>query len=74
MTLYARREPTTDPLCLKYCPPAQLGALRDVAIYKDPGATKPVARFAPHMTRPDRRNRFVNLNCHRWQLVWMPDA
>lgn len=70
-TLYARREPTTDALCLQYCPPAQVESLRDVVLYRDPSATVPVARFAPFRTRPDRRSRYVRINCYRWNLVWL---
>lgn len=70
-TLYARHEPTKDSTCLRYCPPAQLSALRDVVLYADPGATRPVARYAPMMTRPDRRHRYVNHNCARFALVWL---
>lgn len=71
MTLYARLEPTTDPTCLHYCPKAQLTALRDVVLYADKGATRQVARYAPLMTRPDHRHRFVNHNCARFALEWL---
>lgn len=70
-TLYARKEPTTDATCLRYCPPAQLAAMRDVVLYADRAATRPVARYAPQMTRPDRRHRFVNHNCARFALEWL---
>lgn len=70
-TLYARRELTTDATCLRYCPPAQLRNLRDVVIYADKSATRPVARYAPLRTRPDRRHRFVNHNCARFALIWL---
>lgn len=70
-TLYARKEPTTDATCLRYCPPKQLAALRDVVLYADQAATKPVARYSALMTRPTRRNRYVNHNCARFALVWL---
>lgn len=70
-TLYARREPTTDPVCLRYCPPAQLSALRDVVLYADRAATKPVARYSAMGTKLDRRNRYVNHNCARFALEWL---
>jgi hypothetical protein len=70
-TLYARREPTTDAICLHYCPPAQIVHLFDVVLYADKGATRPVARYAPFRTRPDRRHRYVNHNCARFALQWL---
>ena len=73
-TLYARREPTTDPTCLRYCPPAQLLNLRDVVLYADKAATRPVARYAPGRSRPDRRNRYINHNCARFALEWLEAA
>jgi hypothetical protein len=73
LTLYARHEPTTDPVCLHYCPPAQLPALRDVALYRDPQATKQIARFSAFQTRPARHSRYVRINCYRWNLVWIED-
>jgi hypothetical protein len=71
LTLYARREPTTDATCRQYCPPAQLADLRDVVLYADPAATRAVARYAPFQTRPDRRHRYVNHNCARFALRWL---
>ena len=70
-TLYARREPTRDVTCLQHCPSQFLKSLRDVVLYADRELTRPVARYSPLGSRPDRRNRSVNHNCARFALEWM---
>ena len=75
MTLYARKERTTDPQALKQ--PAPLAPpQRDVVLYRDAAATIPVGRYPWHYTasKPTRRNRWINHNCARYRLGWLPDA
>ena len=64
MTLYARKECTTCP------------QKRDVVIYRDCDATLLAGRFPWHYTasKPTRRNRWINHNCTRYRLEWLPDA
>ena len=69
-TLYARLEPTTDPTMLKYDGP---NPRSDVVIYGDEAATTQKARFPWWFSnRPDRRFRYITLNCHRQPLCWLP--
>lgn len=43
-----------------------------VQIYRDAAKTVPFCRFTRgHGKVPDRRNRYVTLNCYKWQLVWL---
>jgi hypothetical protein len=54
LKLFARYEPTSDPVCLAYLPPSQLKQARDVQLYRDPACTQPAAgtataRPAPHV-------------------------
>jgi len=69
--LFARREPTTDPIVLRYCGTGR--EFDDVVIYADADCTRPKARYAWGSCRPDRRYRYVMLNCYRWRLVWIED-
>ena len=70
LTLYARREPTTDGVLFKYAPKAKRF---DVVLYTDRNATKPKARFmwfSAGNLRPTHKT--VMLNCYRWRAVWLP--
>lgn len=71
ITLYARKEPTTCTITFAL---AHKKRKRDVVIYEDSKATQRKARIAWHEFRkPTRRNRYINLNCYRWRLEWLPD-
>ena len=70
--VYARYEPTTDPIAIKYLPPAVLARARDVAIYQDEEATRPLARYGCDRKRPSRRTRVITLNCWTRSIHWMP--
>ena len=68
ITLYARHEPTNDPVALLY----GLGHEKDVVIYEDAECTRRKARFAWHQScRPRRGQRRVTINCYRWVLEWV---
>ena len=72
LTLYARREPTTDSVLLKYAPEAKRF---DVVFYMDRNAIMPKARFmwfSAENLRPTRKT--VMLNCYLWRIVWLPKA
>ncbi len=63
MTLYARREPTTDSLC-----PSK----KDVCLYRDAEGTQRVARHPWHYSStPDRRYKWIMHNCSRYRLLWL---
>lgn len=72
LTLFARSEPTTDPVCLRYLSSARLATATDVQLYYDPNCTKPAARYRFGMTRPHRNSRTVMHNCFRYALQWLP--
>ena len=69
MTLYARKEPSTDEILLKYAPNAKKF---DVAIYADNQAQNKRCVFRWDLSsKPTRRNKFVNFNCFRYRLEWI---
>lgn len=73
LTLYARREPTACILTGSQ-PAPLLKRQRDVVIYRDAAATIRAGRFMwASRDKPDRRHRWLTLNCYRWRLVWLPD-
>lgn len=45
-----------------------------VAIFRDPDASNLFCHFQRrnHAIVPDRRFKYVTLNCYRWRLVWLP--
>jgi hypothetical protein len=67
LTVFARREPTTDPVALAH------GCARknDTVFYSDALCTQAMARKPWYQSGHPRRNsREVTLNCWRWQLQW----
>jgi len=73
MTLYARHEPTTDWLTLKYS--AIIGGRaaqqKDVVLYGDVECTNIKGRYPWHYKRPDKRNKYIMHNCSRYALKWV---
>lgn len=68
--VYARRENTNE---LPHANPDGI-VCKDVQVYRDRAAKKPFARFAWYSsTKPTRRNKYVTLNCYKWELVWLAD-
>lgn len=72
LTLFARYEPTTDPVAKAYLTAAHLKQVRDVQLYRDPACTQPAARYRCGMTRPTRSSLTVMHNCFRYSLTWLP--
>lgn len=75
MTMYARKERTICKTTLAQ--PAPLApSQRDVVLYHDAAATVPAGRYPWDYTasKPTRRNRWINHNCARYRLEWLPDA
>ena len=69
LTVYARKEPTTDATTLKYAPNEKHF---DIQIYKDKAATIPYARFPWHYKdKPTKRNKHITVNCFKWKLEWI---
>ncbi len=69
LKLYLRREPTTDSTNRAYLPPGVLAKTFDVQAYHDSACTQPAGRYVTG--KPDRRNKYVVLNCYRYQAVWV---
>ena len=70
--VFARYEPTTDPIAKANLGRADLARARDVAIYRDSSATQRMARFNCDRKRPNRRTKVVTLNCWNWSVQWLP--
>ncbi len=70
LTVFARREPTTDDVARRYMPARQLARCRDTVIYRDRACRRFFCRIPWHYRANPRRNtRFITLNCFRWRLV-----
>ena len=69
LTLYARKEPSTDEILLKYTPNAKKF---DVVIYSDNRAQNKVCVYRWDLSnKPTRRNKYVMYNCFRYKLEWI---
>ena len=75
LSVYCRKEPTTCELTRTTMPEVlKYPWGRDVVAYEDAECTKPKARFVwDASSKPDRRNKRVNLNCATYNIVWLPD-
>lgn len=68
ITLYARKEPTTDALSVSH----GLRDRKDTVIYKDKECTNLVARWPWYQSSCPRRNqKRITLNCWPWNLSWV---
>lgn len=68
ITLYARKEPTTDQVALAH---GQVHRT-DTVLYEDEACQKPKARFTWFgSTSPRRGQKRVTLNCWQWKLQWV---
>jgi hypothetical protein len=70
ITIYARKEPTTDIVALA----ADIKGKKDVVFYKDEACTVPFCRWSWHLNPPRRNWKRVTLNCWRWAIKWLPDT
>ena len=69
LTLYARKEPTTDQLILKLWPSTKV---QDVVIYCDKKCTKELSRHTwGNHKQLDKRNKYVFHNCYKYKLEWI---
>jgi hypothetical protein len=82
LTVYARREPTTDSATLDMYkvqknPSQHVLDYRerhhqDVVIYKDRRATVVFARFPWYYSnKPKKNQRFITINCSKWAVKWI---
>ena len=66
--IFARLEPTTDAVALRYCRTVK----RDCILYADQEATRRLAIWPWHYSnRPRRGQKSAMLNCARHRLVWL---
>ena len=72
-TVYARHEPTNDSVAIKHLDAKTLATCKDVIIYHDRKCHRFYANFPwfYNQSKPDRRNRYVTVNCFRYKLVWV---
>jgi hypothetical protein len=69
ITLFARKEPTSDTVS------KALGMARrmDTVLYRDAACTDVAGRYSWFYSGcPDRRFKTVMLNCWKWKLEWLP--
>ena len=66
ITLYAKKEPTIDPVSIHHGVKEM-----DTVLYRDTAHTDEKARIPWHHSNcPDRRYKYVMLNCYRWRISW----
>ena len=69
LTIYWKREPTTDEVAKKYLTPKQLKRCKDTVFYKDRHATQFYARLPwDYKGHPTKRTQTRILNCYKFQL------
>ena len=62
LTVYCRKVENTPPRSFS------------VEVYRDKEMTRKFVDFAWWQTsRPDKRNKFITLNCYKWRIEWLPD-
>lgn len=67
LTLFARKEPTTDPVSLRWGPKGK----KDTVVYQDEACTQFVARYHWYQSScPRRGQKRTTLNCWDWALTW----
>ncbi|KVP75341.1 hypothetical protein WJ96_06155 [Burkholderia ubonensis] len=67
LTVFARREPTVDPVALAH----GCADKKDTVFYRDAQCTDVMARKPWHQSGHPRKNSTaVTLNCFRWKLQW----
>lgn len=68
ITLYARKEPTTDAISVNN----GLRGKKDTVIYADTEGKNLVVRWPWHQSNCPRQNqKRITLNCWRWNLSWL---
>ena len=69
LTIYWKREPTTDEVAKKYLTPKQLKRCKDTVFYKDREATQFYARLPwDYKGHPTKRTQTRILNCWKFKL------
>jgi hypothetical protein len=68
ITLYARQEPSKDPILLEYAPKTKR---YDTVFYRDPDC-KDLYCIWEWDKRPPRSRKTVTLNCCTYAVEWLP--
>lgn len=67
ITLYAKKQPTTDSVSIEH----GLKHKNDTVVYRNPECTEQVARWPWHYSKcPRRGQKKVTLNCFQYLLAW----
>lgn len=73
LTVYLRREPTTDDTVWKYAPTVAKRK-RDIVAYRDKACNTRFARWPWFSTsKPRHGSKVVVLNCWKWSAVWLAE-
>ncbi len=68
ITLFARKEPTTDPVDIAL----GLQSRKDAVFYRDRGCTERFVRWSWYLSSCPRRGRkTVTLNCFKYRVEWV---
>jgi hypothetical protein len=68
LTLYARQEPTTDSILLKYYPNTKK---KDTVFYRDKECKDTYGRWSWNVSGRPTRRKTVTLNCYKWRIKWV---
>ena len=71
ITVYARFEPAADPMLSEKLRGSPFH--RDVVVYREREAVRPLARWPWHYSKPRKMDDYVTLNGWERKLVWLPD-
>lgn len=75
ITLYARLEPTTDTVALRYCTLAQLqqSKFKDVVLYEDRACTRIYCRYSWQYSDKPKRNKTkeIYIDYCRYKIKWI---
>ncbi len=68
ITVFARKEPTTDDVTLKYGPQGK----KDTVFYRDRDCKHIFVRKPWYQSgQPTKATKTVQLNCFRWAVQWL---
>lgn len=73
LTLFAKKEPTTDAIAIQYCP--NIKNKKDTVLYRDRECTQLAGRWSwYHSNCPRRSQKKVMFNCWPWKLEWIAET
>jgi hypothetical protein len=69
MIVFLRKEPSADSNMIGY----RTDHCKDVMVYADKSANKPIARWSWGQSPPRKNHKTVMLNCTRQPCIWLKD-